>query len=225
MNSVLGTKIFLCYSPETRSKQITVASVIRADFCSLKKSITFFKIQSNPALRSPHYYEQFALSLDKKALTFSLNSTRVIRTVQGTKRAFTTQGSLNTSLIIESCTLSIFPQQHNRIEFGVSSLANKLHLASKNLQNKHLITVGTGFGNTRAPKTHHTMRNSRRLARYKAHGFFLATRRHWDALTKHAGRINYKTEWNGLGKQKKMFSCWGLASTRTLSMVPSTCPY
>ena len=98
--------------------------------------------------------------------------------VQGTKRAFTTQGSLNTSLIIESCTLSIFPQQHNRIEFGVSSLANKLHLASKNLQNKHLITVGTGFGNTRAPKTHHTMRNSRRLARYKAHGFFLAPRRH-----------------------------------------------
>ena len=98
--------------------------------------------------------------------------------VQGTKRAFTTQGSLNTSLIIESCTLSIFPQQHNRIEFGVSSLANKLHLASKNLQNKHLITVGTGFGNTRAPKTHHTMRNSRRLARYKAHGFYLAPRRH-----------------------------------------------
>ena len=124
--------------------------------------------------------------------------------VQGTKRAFTTQGSLNTSLIIESCTLSIFPQQHNRIEFGVSSLANKLHLASKNLQNKHLITVGTGFGNTRAPKTHHTMRNSRRLARYKAHGFFLAPRRHWDALTKHAGRINYKTEWNGLGKQKNV---------------------
>ena len=81
VNSVLGTKIFLCYSPETRSKQITVASVIRADFCSLKKSITFFKIQSNPALRSPHYYEQFALSLGKKALTFSLISTRVIRTL------------------------------------------------------------------------------------------------------------------------------------------------
>ena len=58
---------------------------------------------------------------------------------------------------------------------GVSSLANKLHFASKNLQNKHLITVRTGFGNTRAPKTHHTMRNSRRLVRYKAHGFFLAT--------------------------------------------------
>ena len=37
------------------------------------------------------------------------------------------------------------------------------------------------------------MRNSRRLARYKAHGFFLATRRHWDALTKHAGSINYKS--------------------------------
>ena len=133
--------------------------------------------------------------------------------VQGTKRAFTTQGSLNTSLIIESCTLSIFPQQHNRIEFGVSSLANKLHLASKNLQNKHLITVGTGFGNTRAPKTHHTMRNSRRLARYKAHGFFLATRRHWDALTKHAGRINYKNGMERTRKTKKMFSCWGLAST------------
>ncbi|CAH3121957.1 unnamed protein product [Porites lobata] len=58
---------------------------------------------------------------------------------------------------------------------GVSSLANKLHLASKNLQKTHLITVATGFGNTRAAKTHHTMRNSRRLARYKAHGFFLAT--------------------------------------------------
>ena len=85
---------------------------------------------------------------------------------------------------------------------GVSSLANKLHLASKSLQNKHLITVGTGFENTRAPKTHHTMRNSRRLARYKAHGFFLATRQHWDALTKHAGSRNYK-KWNGtdLGKQ------------------------
>ena len=120
---------------------------------------------------------------------------------RGQKRAFTTQGSLNTSLIIESCTLSIFPQQHNRIEFGVSSLANKLHLASKNLQNKHLITVGTGFGNTRAPKTHHTMRNSRRLARYKAHGFFLAPRRHWDALTKHAGRINYK---NGMANKKNV---------------------
>ena len=96
--------------------------------------------------------------------------------------------------IIESCTRSIFSSQHNRIGIGVSSLANKLHLASKNLQNKHLITVGTGFGNTRAPKTHHTMRNSRRLARYKAHGFFLATRRHWDALTKHSGSINYKNE-------------------------------
>ena len=107
---------------------------------------------------------------------------RIIYLSRGQKRAFTTQGSLNTSLIIESCTLSIFPQQHNRIEFGVSSLANKLHLANKN----------------------HTMRNSRRLARYKAHGFFLATRRHWDALTKHAGRINYKMEWNGLGKQKNV---------------------
>ena len=62
--------------------------------------------------------------------------------------------------------------QQDRI--GVS-LANKLHLASKNLQKTHLITVATGFGNTRAAKTHHTMRNSRRLARYKAHGFFLAT--------------------------------------------------
>ena len=60
--------------------------------------------------------------------------------------------------------------QQDRI--GVSSLANKLHLASKNLQKTHLITVATGFGNTRAA---HTMRNSRRLARYKAHGFFLAT--------------------------------------------------
>ena len=69
---------------------------------------------------------------------------------RGQKRAFTTQGFLNTSLIIESCTLSIFPQQHNRIEFGVSSLANKLHLASKNLQNKYLITAGKGFGNKRA---------------------------------------------------------------------------
>ena len=118
------------------------------------------------------------------------------------KRAFTTQGILNTSLIIESCTLSIFSWQHNRIGIGVSSLANKLHLASKNLQNKHLITVGTGFGNTRAPKTHHTMRNSRRLARYKAHGFFLATRRHWDALTKHAGRINYKKR-NGMDLRKQ----------------------
>ena len=123
---------------------------------------------------------------------------------RGQKRAFTTQGFLNTSLIIESCTLSIFPQQHNRIEFGVSSLANKLHLASKNLQNKHLITVGTGFGNTRAPKTHHTMRNSRRLARYKAHGFFLAPRRHWDALTKHAGRINYK---NGMERTRETKKC------------------
>ena len=63
--------------------------------------------------------------------------------------------------------------QQDRI--GVSSLANKLHLASKNLQKTHLITVATGFGNTRAANTHHTMRNSRRLARYKAHGFFLAT--------------------------------------------------
>ena len=83
-------------------------------------------------------------------------------------------------------------------------MANKLHLASKNLQNKYLITAGKGFGNKRAPKTHHTMRNSRRLARYKAHGFFLAPRRHRDALTKHAGRINYKMEWNGLGKQKNV---------------------
>ena len=33
---------------------------------------------------------------------------RGLQGVQGTKRAFTTQGFLNTSLIIESCTLSIF---------------------------------------------------------------------------------------------------------------------
>ena len=152
--------------------------------------------------------------------TWSLTYTYIlwciwIPSVQGTKNAPSQhKGSWTQGLIIESCTLSIFSYQHNRIGIGVSSLANKLHLASKNLQNKHLITVGTGFGNTRAPKTHHTMRNSRRLARYKAHGFFLATRRHWDALTKHAGSINYKNgmERNGL-KKTKLFSCWGLAST------------
>ena len=37
--------------------------------------------------------------------------------------------------------------QQDRI--GVSSLANKLHFASKNLQKTHLITFATGFGNTR----------------------------------------------------------------------------
>ena len=112
------------------------------------------------------------------------------------------------------------PSQHKGSWTQGSNLESHLWLTSftsqsKNLQNKHLITVGTGFGNTRAPKTHHTMRNSRRLARYKAHGFFLATRRHWDALTKHAGSITPKMEWNGLRKTK-LFSCWGIASTMTL---------
>ena len=61
---------------------------------------------------------------------------------------------------------------------------------------------------------------SRRLARYRAHGFFLATRRHWDALTKHARSINYKNgrERNGLRKTK-LFSCWGLASTRKYTKI------
>ena len=36
---------------------------------------------TNPRLiRTPYYYEQFALSLGKKALKFSLNSTRLIPT-------------------------------------------------------------------------------------------------------------------------------------------------
>ena len=102
--------------------------------------------------------------------------------------------------------------QQDRI--GVSSLANKLHLASKNLQKTHLITVATGFGNTRAAKTHHTMRNSRRLARYKAHGFFLATH---DTESAHWACWEYKLQnWNGTGLGKtKLFSCWGLALTVT----------
>ena len=44
-----------------------------------KKALTF-SLKSTRLIQTPHYYGQFAVSLGKKALTFSLKSTRFIRT-------------------------------------------------------------------------------------------------------------------------------------------------
>ena len=62
-------------------------SYLRAAFISLKAGhkartvLTMVILRSNPASRTPHYYGQFALSMGKKALIFSLDLTHLIRTL------------------------------------------------------------------------------------------------------------------------------------------------
>ena len=58
---------------------------IRLSSLALNRQViayTLISLQLNPALRTPHHYGQFAFcSWARKALTFSLNSSRLIRTL------------------------------------------------------------------------------------------------------------------------------------------------